>query len=271
MISRYPDPPDRFDLTDAQIQKIFAKVDTFQVPLNEVQFDVNLFKGYKRIIIVGNQRSGTTFTSQAIAKSLSFKCFDEKEFHTKDVDKFKNILKQKNIIVQAPGLTHLIHNLVSKDDLVIFMVRKWSDIFKSIYRNSGRLTNWVFMDSVYQLNRYYYSYGYYRDSNLNTQELYDTKDEECDAIFNKVVDRSSYHLDVVYKMWKFYQRDLITNYIELDYESLKSHPLWIDKKFRKEFSPKQTKRNSLKQIIKTILEFFFLLNIVRSLLKKFKR
>jgi hypothetical protein len=220
---------------------------------------------------VGNQRSGTTFTSQAIANSLSFKNIDEAIFHTKDVDKFKKIIKQKNIVIQAPGLTHLIHNLVGKNDLVIFMVRKWSDIYKSIYRYNGRMSNWVFMDVMYDINRYYYTYGYYKDSTGNKQELYDTQNVDCETTFDKFVDRNSYHLDVVYKMWKYYQRNLIPNYIELDYESMKIHPMWVDKKFRKEFHPKQTKKNPIKNAIKKILKFFKLFDLFKILLNKFLR
>jgi hypothetical protein len=264
-------PPDKIFMKDSQIQKILVEVDDFQVPLSEVPYDINLIKGFERIIIVGNQRSGTTFTGQAIAKSLSFKSIDEAAFHTKDVDKFKKIFKQQNIVVQAPGLTHLVHNFVGKNDLVIFMVRKWSDIFKSIYRTNGQMSQWVLMNDMYDVNRYYYSFGYYKDSDGNKHELYDKKDERCEAIYDEVVDRNSFHLDVIYKMWKNFQRDLIPNYIELDYESMKLHPMWVDKKYRKEFNSKQTKKFAPKQVIKKILKFFLVLDLFRSFLNKFKK
>ena len=246
-------PPIKKYIDDTQIQKIFEEVDDFQVSLNEVQYDENLIKGYDRIIIIGNQRSGTTFVSKAIANTLSFKYIDEIAFNVKDVGMFKNIFKQKDIVVQAPGLTHLVHNIVGKNDLVIFMVRKCSDIYKSVYRKNGKLSNWIFMDDMYDVNRYYYSSGYFKDALGKTHELYDTKDERCESIFDEVIERNSYSLDVVYKMWKHFQRDLIPNYVELDYESMKLHPMWIDKKDRKNFHEKQTIVLSIKQRLKHYL------------------
>ena len=40
-------------------------------------------------------------------------------------------------------------------------------------------------------------------------------------------------------MWKYYQRDKIPNWIQLDYESMKSHPMWVDKDKRQNTTRKQ--------------------------------
>jgi hypothetical protein len=236
-------PPIKKYINDSQLQQIFEEIDNFEVPLSSKNYDENLIRGYDRIIIIGSQRSGTTFVSQAISNTLGFRNVDENEFNVKDVNKFKNIFKQKNIVVQAPGLTHLIQNLVSENDLVIFMTRKWSDIIKSVFRKNGKLSNWILMNDMYDVNKYYYSTGYFKDLHGKVHELYDKKDEKCESVFKEVVDKNSYYLDVVYKMWKYYQRDLIPNYIELDYESMKLHPMWVNKQNREDFSPKQTKIN----------------------------
>lgn len=233
-------PPVKQYINDNQIQQIFGEVDNFQVQLNSINYDENLIKGYDRIIIVGNQRSGTTFVSQALSKTLGYKNIDENAFAVKDVNVFKEIFKQKNIVVQAPGLTHLVHNLVGEKDLIIFMVRQWSDIYKSIHRKNGKLSNWILMNDMYDVSKYYYTTGYFKDRGGKVHELYDKIDSKCNSVFEEVVNKDSYSLDVVYKMWKHYQRDLITNYIELDYESMKLHPMWIDKKHRTKFHAKQT-------------------------------
>ena len=234
-------PPVKKYINDNQLQDVFGEIDNFQVPLEPVGYDEDLIKGYDRIVIVGPQRSGTTFVSQAITDTLSFKNIDEHAFNVKDVGMFKNIFKQKDIVVQAPGLTHLIHNLVGENDLVIFMTRKWSDIIKSVYRKNGKLSNWILMGEMYDVNKHYYTTGYYKDASGKIHYLYQEKDSKCESIFEKVVEKDSYYLDVVYKMWKHYQRDLITNYIQLDYESMKSHPMWVDKQQRGKFHAKQTK------------------------------
>ena len=59
--------------------------------------------------------------------------------------------------------------------------------------------------------------------------------------FDKYVNKDSYYLDVIYKIWDHYQKSQIKNWIQLDYESMKSHPMWLDKDKRKNFHPKQIK------------------------------
>ena len=51
-------------------------------------------------------------------------------FKINNVDMFRNIMKQENIIIQAPDMTCRIQAFVGKDDLVVFMKRKWSDILR---------------------------------------------------------------------------------------------------------------------------------------------
>ena len=122
-------------------------------------------------------------------------------------------------------MTCRIQKLVDKNDLVIFMVRKWSDIVKSVFKKNGRISNWIIMDTMYDVEKYYYS----------------EYDSECGEIYERVVDRNSYYLDAPYKIWKHYQKDMIPNAISLEYESMKFHPMWIDKKDRKNFHEKQTR------------------------------
>ena len=43
------------------------------------------------------------------------------------------------------------------------------------------------------------------------------------------------YLDILYSMWYEYQKQNIKNTIELDYESLSVHPMWVKKEHRKEF------------------------------------
>ena len=88
-------PPKKQYLSDDTMRCI-NDIDALTIELNTVNYNESLFKGYKRIIIVGPQRSGTTFTSRALANTLNFRNVDEGEFMVRDVDMFRNIIKQEN-------------------------------------------------------------------------------------------------------------------------------------------------------------------------------
>ena len=216
--------PEKIQLTEEHIQQVFNEIDQFTVELDTVDYNEDLFKGYKRIIIVGSQRSGTTFTSQALANTLNFRNVDESEFNVRDVNMFRNIIKQENIVVQAPAMTCRIQALVGDDDLVVFMSRKWSDIVKGVHRKNKSLSNWVLMETMFDIERYYFN----------------EYDNTAGKFFDKHVNKNSYYLDAYYNMWKHYQSKVIPNCITLKYESMKNHPMWLDKSQRKNFGDKQT-------------------------------
>ena len=218
------DLPKKLFLTEEHIQRVFNEIDQFTVELDTVDYDENLFKGHKRIIIVGPQRSGTTFTSRALAKTLKFKNIDEDRFDVRDINLFRDVIKQENIVVQAPAMTCRIQTLVGKDDLVVFMRRKWSDIVKGVHRKNGFLSNWIMMNTMFDVERYNFC-----EYDLN-----------CAKIFDEYVKKDTPYLTAYYSMWKHYQSKVISNCIALDYESMKSHPMWLDKDQRKDFSDKQT-------------------------------
>ena len=241
--------PKKRKLSKLEIEDAILDIDNFQVPLDPVDFNEELVKGYDRIIVVGPQRSGTTFTGQAISYTLQrmemiwgnkheiitfhkpiqefappWVYVDEDRYQKivpKNVDWFKEQFSEKFRVIQDPRLTYLIHDIAEENDLIVFMVRRWSDILKSLYRiKENGISNWIKMNVVYDMNKKTYDYV--------GNELYE-----------KYVDRNSYYLDVTYKMWKYYQRDRIPNYIELNYESMSVHPLWVSKEKRIDFEPKR--------------------------------
>ena len=216
--------PEKIQLTEEHIQQVFNEIDQFTVELDTVDYNEDLFKGYKRIIIVGSQRSGTTFTSQALANTLNFRNVDEAEFNVRDVNMFRSIIKQENIVVQAPAMTCRIQALVEDDDLFVFMSRKWSDIVKGVHRKNKSLSNWVLMETMFNIERYHFN----------------EYDNIAGEFFDKHVSKNSYYLNAYYNMWKHYQSKVIPNCITLKYESMKNHPMWLDKSQRKNFGDKQT-------------------------------
>lgn len=218
------DRPEKRFLSKEELEKAFNEIDNYQIDIEPVVYSPDLFKGYDRVIITGPQRSGTTFTSKAIANTLGYRFVDEAEFGVNKFDLFKNKLKEKNIVVQAPSMSSRVHMAVGENDLVVFMSRKWSDIIKSVFKKNGRLSNWIYQETMYDLERYHIEQV---DPNIN--EVYD-----------QYVDRDSYYLNCFYSLWKHYMSKQIPNCFALDYESMKEHPMWVDKQQRSKFHYKQT-------------------------------
>ena len=216
--------PEKIYLTEDRIEQIFNKIDESMIDIDSIDYDEHLIRGYKRIVIIGLQRSGTTFVSQAFSNTLNFTNIDEAEFDVRNVNMFKQIMKRENIVVQAPGMTCRIQSFVNDDDLVVFMYRKWSDIIKSVYKKNNSLSNYIFMDTMYDIEKHYFT-------------EYDSK---CEKYYDKYVNKTSYYLDSYYNMWKHYQSKVIKNCITLNYDSMKTHPMWVDKQSRSNFHRKQT-------------------------------
>lgn len=92
---------------------------------------LNKCKKYKRIVVSGPQRSGTTYTAKQLSEDLNYIHVDEFDFGINYYDKFLKKLKQNNVVVQAPALTHELERINLKDTLVIWMSRDFIDIEKS--------------------------------------------------------------------------------------------------------------------------------------------
>jgi hypothetical protein len=227
-----PQPPRNY-LTQEQVNFIINDIDNHQVPLDTVKFDSNLFKGYKNIIIVGPPRSGTTFTGRAIAHTLSYKYIDENTFNNRDVRIFNNLIKNGNNVIQAPGFTHIAHLIANPHILIVFLVRKWSDITKSLVRTNGKISDWQYTSTLYE-------YELYNRMNPGIRtHCTPFHDPNVKQYFDKYIDKKGYAIDMHYKMWKYYQRNQIPNWIQLDYESMNSHPMWVEKNERKNTSRKE--------------------------------
>ena len=216
-------PPKVF-LSEIEKHSIFESIDDKFIDVNPVEYNEELFKGYKRIFIIGPQRSGTTFTSKALAETLNYRFVDEAEFDVVNFKKFKTLFKLENLVVQAPAMTSKIHVLAGPEDLVVFMSRKWSDIVKSVHKKNGRISNWVYMKVMYEVEKQHYL----------------SVDKNSEQIYDAVVDKNSFYLNCFYSMWKNYQSKLIPNCFALDYQSMSKHPLWKDKTQREHFHFKQT-------------------------------
>ena len=160
-------------------------------------------KKYKRILVTGPQRSGTTFTAKTIASDLSYRYIDEKEFNWYDRDVFNKFVVMDNVVIQCPTMCRWIHEFSDDCTLIVMMIRPIKDIL-----NSQKRINWNFEET--------------ESKNYPYKDLF-----ACEA---------------KYKFWEDVQKNNLINYLELNYSSLSDHPLWVDGEQRKFFSNKQTKK-----------------------------
>ena len=215
--------PEKIRLSNDAINLAIKDVNRKMVNLDSVKFNINDYTGFKRIVVIGNQRSGTTFTAKYLAKALNFKYVDEHAILLNDIPKLQKAFTD-NVVVQAPAMSLYIHKLATSDDLVVFMVRDWSDILISVQKKNGYLSDWIYMKSVY----------------IYHLAKWMSFDPASADVFLKHVDMDSYSFDSLYKMWKYYQQDRIANTINLLYDSLSITGEWVSKKDRTKFGAKDT-------------------------------
>lgn len=160
--------------------------------------------GYRVILVSGPQRAGTTIATEAIARTLHYRAVREEEYGTHDVDRWRTLIDAGfHLIIQCPAMSHLLHVVADRDVLVVFMKRDIADIVASQER-----VNWPALEKRRALGKY----------NADEGEPAPLK----------------------YTFWHDVQRDLIENWIELDYEALSTHPLWVPQAQRRHFGPRQT-------------------------------
>jgi len=174
--------------------------------LNEA---LEILKNYKKIIVTGPQRSGTTITGKILSVRLNLKYLDEMVIKVRDKKLFDQVVNERNnFVLQCPSMSYYIHNIGNREDVfIVFMKRDVHDILLSQYR-----INWTY-DKSESLK--YINAGF--DVNIDIP-----------------ISIIKYHI------WNKYQKNKIKNKMELWYECLKTDDMWIDKKFRKNFYSKQT-------------------------------
>jgi len=170
---------------------------------------LEILKNHKKIIVTGPQRAGTTIAAKTLAKRLNLEFIDEEEIRVSNKKLFDQIINERNnFTLQCPGMPCNIHSIGNREDVfVIFMIRDVYDILLSQYR-----INWNY-DQLE--SKKYINAGF--DVNINIPSSI-----------------------IKYHIWNQYQKDKIKNKMELWYECLKTDDMWVDKKDRINFSPKQT-------------------------------
>lgn len=162
-------------------------------------------KKYPKIIVTGPQRSGTRICAKMIAADTGYHYFDETVLNDPSVKYPDNLPKAKDLILndtkfvlQAPALAKNVKMLGKPNVLIVWMKRPKEEILASQQRVGWRYES-------YELSKYGLSEGV----------ISDVKNAEWAAL-----------------------KSQIPNILEVEYSSLKEHPLWIQE--RKDFGACQT-------------------------------
>jgi hypothetical protein len=160
--------------------------------------DFSKFKQYSKIVVSGPQRSGTNLISEIFSEELGYPIVDEEEFHFHFEKDFVETLTNKSkVVVQAPGMCHILHKLTEPNTCVVFCLRDPLEIMQSQYNLEWR----------------------------------------GEALERKKYTRPEYSYLPIglakYIEWFFHQRnELKIPYEEVYYDSFKNHRLWTDKENR---------------------------------------
>lgn len=166
---------------------------------------MNLKFDFSKILVTGPQRSGTRIVAKMIAHDNGIRYISEQKINIRSGLKVHKFLCQdERFVIQCPGLCHCIENFADEDVLIVIVVRKVEDIIASQNR-----INWTKRFQVKELRQYGLTSGIISE--------------------------------VRYKHWQ-QQKKQIVNWIEIIYEDLQNHTLFIPKKERKKFKWNQTER-----------------------------
>lgn len=173
-------------------------------------------KKYNRIFVTGLARSGTRIATRMIAHDTGKEFIDETEWGIVDLDELaENAKYRDNFVVHAVNAYFCMDRFVGENDLVVWVKRDLEDIKESWKRirskglDSSKLL-WKIWDFIKRLWM-----GIPKEITLPMEERL--------------------------KLWNEVKGKV--NHIEIEYEDLKGHPMWVDKEQRSEFLWHQTYEN----------------------------
>lgn len=163
--------------------------------------------GFDKILVTGPQRAGTRIAAKMIAFDTGHKYVDELDFGMDSLLGIASFLDEKQpVVVHCPVLCRHIHMLAKETDAVVLMRRNIKEITESQSRIRWKWEN-------LELARY-------------------------DRLDGNVS-------EIKYQFWDSYQREKIHHPFEVEYDTLKPHPLWVEKEMRGSFIPIQTTRGQI--------------------------
>jgi hypothetical protein len=170
---------------------------------------------YNKIIIIGAQRSGTTFASYTLANSLGYRLLDEVEYKNDISILNEEISKTDKLVIQGPVQTISVQE-INGLDLIIYMLRDKKDITKSQER-----IDWISRFEKSDIQSYKNKY-----SNIKDEEYFENTDLT----------------DIKYDIFVEHQQKIVKcDTIFINYKDLEDSPYFIKKENRINFTSKQVK------------------------------
>jgi len=165
-------------------------------------------KTHKKILVSGPPRSGTQIATRMIAHDTGHRFVNEREHGCWRKCRMWDLLKMDEpMAIHCPSQSRWLHEFARQPDaLIVFLLRNPGDIMASEHR-VGKV------QPLRRLTRRHY------------EDVMPCHGPSCMV-------RQSY--------WLVQQRHLIDNKLELQYESLCEHPLWVERPLRETFAVKQT-------------------------------
>ncbi|MCG8315912.1 MAG: hypothetical protein MI976_22095 [Pseudomonadales bacterium] len=199
------------------------------IGLNEECF--KFLSKYKRIIVTGPNRTGTTFFSNYLSQKLKYRLIDE-SLYKYDEDVFNWYFSKERVVVQGPGMSYRAHSLPDdyKDCCVVYMRRPLDEIERSSkrIRDPNRSLN-------HRWERFNRVVSRYKNDPVIGEMIYkyipslDNFEPTSSAKFR-------------YAIWDDVQKTKCKNYLEVNYNDLEKLDSYVDQKYRVGFSPKQVNK-----------------------------
>ena len=154
---------------------------------------------FKKIVVVGPQRSGTRFTTWVLSEDLGYTFIDQKGIGLANWSRLLGQLDNHvKVVIQGTGCTHKIHELGRDDTLVVWVVRNPDEIDASEKRIRWGAHN--------------------LEAGKLPENWWDRQNELlCQAR---------------YRYWTEVQRDQLPHWLEIRYDDLKHHHLYMPKEER---------------------------------------
>jgi hypothetical protein len=159
---------------------------------------------HRRIAVTGPQRSGTTIVGQIIASDTGHRYIDELFFGIYGVEEWREALTRDRVVVQCPHMLKLIVDSPPPDVFVVLVRRDLSAIHASERR-----------------------VGWEATMQGNSKELAPFSLTEGDSA------------QIKYDYWDSQPKNF--PFLEVEYDSIQTHPLFVDSLQRHSFRAKQTK------------------------------
>lgn len=158
---------------------------------------------FRKVLVTGPQRSGTTIAARILAQELGCRFVSEKGVKTHSLWRLhKRLFSWRREVIQGPCFCSICHHIDAPKTLVVFMRRPVEEIVASENR-----IGWNFHENELA--------NYFRDAGVISAVRY-----EC---------------------WERFQRDRMeVPWIELAHSALGEHPLWKEREARRHFTAHQT-------------------------------